>query len=423
MKSKLSRYSSSCLWILILIFLCAGIGLASVYFYHLRSERMNDEIPSWSLATTTSPAEPVITTDQQENKNIVPDRVNSNRTLFVRSDPYYAVDTKKIYYQDTSLPIADPDSFKVVTLYSGYALVEDEEAYITNRPVYAYDDVYYYKNAEVIGTRENPSIRVFGDIYILVEDELFGMSDSVLHGIGRIKIANPHSLQYLGATFFTDGQRVYSMAAVDNCLTDSCTAMKAFLSSVTPTQFAVVPMDIWEHGDLKDKEIYGGYYKNGEGYYIAKEPQPRFAIVNDQVRTFIGNEFFGIETRVGIIEEADPASFEYIGGHYSSYAKDKNRVYHFDGLSDATILQEADVDTFNIYYPDPKDKSHLGIDTDSVYFKDVWLEGIDPNTMVVQDALGIIQDTDTVWVLAGNCHYMTYREATFEELPTYRPPC
>lgn len=369
---------------------------------HESSNEQEREVPD--NESPKLPESPVTSVDSQE------------RSVFVSSNPYYAIDAENIYYQDEVLPIADPTSFKVVTPYSGYAHGDDVGS------VYAYDSKNYYKNAEVIGSRANPNIRVFADKYILVGNELMGLGYSS-QGVGRVAVENPSSLKYLGVTFFADDKNVYSMAWPDNCSGISCETIKSFIDSIAPSDFKVVAMTGWEHPDFRNKEIYGGYYHYSKGaHYAPREPSPRYIVVGNDVYTFFSTAF-GTDTTIQKIDGADANTFAYVGG---DYAKDKDNVYYFGGILGtnlSTILAEANPSDFKIYYPNPEDKFYLGVDSDSVYYKSKLLEGIDPKTMVIEKGTTIIKDNDTIWFGSGNCSFRDFRQGDFSEIETYRPPC
>jgi len=348
-----------------------------------------------------------------EQAEVIVDK--TERHVFMSENPYYAIDEKNIYYQDETLEITDPNSFKIITLYDNGAL-DDASRY----PVYSYDNKNYYKNAEVIGKRSDTNIRVFADRYILVGDQLMG-SNSSSKGIHSSKIENPDSLKYLGATFFVDNKKVYSTKWPDNCLGYECLSMRLFINSISPKDFKVVMTD-GDNSDLINTEKYGGYnyYKNSD-IYIPLEQSPRYIIVGSEVYAFVYLTD-GQEVVARKIKDADADTFVYVG---DGYTKDKNNVYYVNvtNLFSSPVLIDAESDSFMIYYPNPEGKFNLGKDNGSVYYASKLLKGIDPKTMVIERGNTVIKDNDTVWFDLGNCDFGDFREGDFSEIETYEPPC
>ncbi len=146
---------------------------------------------------------------------------------------------------------------------------------------------------------------------------------------------------------------------------------------------------------------------------------PSYVIADDRVHVFMQPGYNGIQNVV-MLPKADPATFAFIDARY---AKDANRVFYIGSEGTRGQLPGADPATFRVEQPFGEGGNALGIDTDSVFFEAMLLDGIDPGTMMIEQGGDIIRDEDTVYLHSGTCEFRRYRQGELSEITAFTSPC
>lgn len=130
----------------------------------------------------------------------------------------------------------------------------------------------------------------------------------------------------------------------------------------------------------------------------------------------IGDDLYGfVPTGLGnplglqaIFSDVDYGTFKPIGGRY---AADKSAVFH---SSQKYPLVSARPDNFLVK---EFGRFEFGISNDGVYHDGKLLDGIDPESMVVDEF--VVYDENTLWRDGGSCHFTNFVPGELDKKDTY----
>lgn len=298
------------------------------------------------------------------------------RTFNVHASTRYGMDANSVFFFGKKILGADVASFELIN--------NDSRPYEYRD--FAKDKAYVYYQGEVIDGL-NPSVfsqggTVSGKVVANQggDDQVVLQGNYLIWRNGLLRIADPSTLEYIGLGIFRDSQKLYSMG---------------FISKHYETGFDVADLNPAENiSFLNTSDGAAEYLLNGNRVY---------ALVSEMSLPWLE-----------LVEGADAASFKLLT---NGYAKDKNSIFFDDRkLEGANVV---DFTTKEVV----EDRLTLGFSGDKVYWRNLFLEGIDPSSLRAESGGTIIRDDDTVWFSSGNCHFGNYRKGSIEEIPNYTPPC
>lgn len=301
----------------------------------------------------------------------------------------YFADKNFIYYQGKPIKEANAETFKIISLGA--------------KDSYAYDNLYYYKNNEIIGNTNSNNFRVIADKYLLNGDRL-------LWGDNNMLISNYKNLSYLAAGYLTDGNNVYSTKVNSIGIIEglSPSDFKVYFNGLDSTNISVY--FIKKGNTISVIEDYTDYYKSWVIFEtIIKDADVNtFSIINwpyvkDRQSVYLIADNFGGGYYSDKVFGADPETFKFpVDGLTEHYAVDKNNVYF--GL---TKLEKALPNKFYLKKIDGF-KYDLGVSEENVYFDSQLLNNIKPDNIVIEQNGGIIRSGNISWYLECNMYGIFY---------------
>ena len=223
----------------------------------------------------------------------------------------FAKDNNNVYYGATKIKNADPDSFEILDdsyqkdnnkVYFGGKEIVGAHPYSfeiipgTSYETYAKDHSNVYNNGEVLEGISPEGFKLIGDSYYADKDNVYYQGGYYSINLAEVAGANPKTFSQLEGSYYKDDKNIYYEGKI--------------LSSASVISFNVL----------------GGYY---ESYYA-----------KDALNVW----YEGTK-----MSNADAPTFELIDsyGSYSSYAKDKNRVYYYGDVLKGENPLTFDIDTYD----------------------------------------------------------------------------